>query len=315
MTVNKRIFDNIEKEVQKKITGQSYMINRILIGLLTDGHVLIEGVPGLAKTLTVKCIAECIQAEFSRVQFTPDLLPADITGTMLYHQGEFKVSQGPLFAHIVLADEINRSPAKVQSALLEAMEEKQVTLGDHSYPLPVPFLVLATQNPLEQEGTYPLPEAQLDRFMFKIKVGYPSESEEIQILKNKIMGAGHIRTEPVAELKDLEEAKEEVRKIHIDDKILDYIVRLVNTTRHSEKIKELSGYISYGASPRASIHFVTASRAVAYLAGRENVLPDDVKEISKDILRHRIGLTYQAMADNLSPDNVIEILLKNVPTP
>ncbi len=309
----------IKEEVAHKIIGQSYMIDRLLIGLLSNGHVLLEGVPGLAKTLTIKSLADVINAKFSRIQFTPDLLPADLIGTMIYHQqtNDFRVRKGPIFANFILADEINRAPAKVQSALLEAMQEKQVTISETSYPLDDPFLVLATQNPLEQEGTYPLPEAQLDRFMLKVVVGYPSKAEEQEIIKHQVQDIEPHVANHVAEISEIREARDLTRRIYMDEKIEKYIVDIVFATRYPEQygMPRIKDFISYGGSPRASINLALAGKAHAFLEGRGYVIPDDIKSIAKDVLRHRIGLTYEAEAENITTEQIIDELIKVVPVP
>lgn len=309
----------IKAEVAEKIIGQSYMIDRLLIGLLSNGHVLLEGVPGLAKTLTIKSLSEVINAKFSRIQFTPDLLPADVIGTMIYHQqtNEFKVRKGPIFANFILADEINRAPAKVQSALLEAMQEKQVTISETSYKLDDPFLVMATQNPLEQEGTYPLPEAQLDRFMLKVVVGYPSREEEQYIIKQQVQDTRSHNITQVATVQEIRDARDLTRQIYMDEKIEKYIVDIVFATRYPEQygMPKMKNFLSYGGSPRASINLALAGKAHAFLEGRGYVIPDDIKAISKDVLRHRIGLTYEAEAENISSEQIIDELIKLVPVP
>jgi len=294
------------------------MIERLLVGLLTGGHILLEGVPGLAKTLAVRSLAEAVQVKFSRIQFTPDLLPADIIGTMVFDQrtGEFRPKRGPLFANIVLADEINRAPAKVQAALLEAMQEKQVTIGGETHLLAEPFLVLATQNPIEQEGTYPLPEAQLDRFMLKVHVGYPSRDEEKEILWR--MAAGQpIPIEPVAEGEDLLALRHAIAELYMDQKIVDYIVDVVRATREPQRVglHDMKPLIAYGASPRASIYLAQASRAHAFLRGRTYVVPEDVKAMAPDVLRHRVLLTFEAEAEDVSSDQVITTILETVAVP
>ncbi|OQY39425.1 MAG: ATPase [Candidatus Cloacimonetes bacterium 4572_65] len=306
-------------EIKKIIVGQDYMVERILIGLLADGHILIEGVPGLAKTLTINTVAEALKVSFKRIQFTPDLLPADITGTLIYNQktAEFIPKKGPIFANFVLADEINRAPSKVQSALLEAMQEKQITIGDTTYILPKPFLVLATQNPLDQEGTYPLPEAQLDRFMLKLKVEYPTKAEEKEILKRMVTGV-KIAVESVFTPEDILKMRDEVNAIYMDEKLYDYIVEIVFATRfpaNYRNLKELEDYIECGASPRASINLARAAKAHAYLQKRNFVIPDDIKAISKDILRHRIILSYEAEAEQLDSDMIIEKIFDEVEVP
>ncbi len=310
--------DRLTNEVGKVIVGQTYMIERILIGLLTGGHVLLEGVPGLAKTLTVRTLCESVHAKFARIQFTPDLLPADLVGTVIYNQarGEFTSKLGPVFANLVLADEINRAPAKVQSALLEAMQERQVTIGEQSYPLPDPFLVLATQNPIEQEGTYPLPEAQVDRFMMMVKVGYPTRPEERQIIDRATSRAPR-HVEPVATLEDLQRARAAVREIYIDDRAKDYIVNVVFATREPQErgLKDLAGLIDYGASPRASIALALAARAHAFLNHRGFVLPEDVKAIGPDVLRHRVVLSYEAEAEEVKSEDVVRRVFEVVEVP
>ena len=305
-------------EVSRRIVGQDAMIERLLIGLLTGGHILLEGVPGLAKTLSVRTLAEIIHASFSRIQFTPDLLPADVIGTMIYDQKsqEFHVKRGPLFAHIILADEINRAPAKVQSALLEAMQEKQVTIGGSTFKLEEPFLVLATQNPIESEGTYPLPEAQLDRFMLKVRVGYPSRDEEREVLER--MGGGHeIPVERLLEPARILEARETIAGLYMDPKVVDYVVDLVRATREpgSVGLSDLKPLIAFGASPRASLALASAARAHAFLRGRNYVVPDDVRALAPDVLRHRVVLTFEAEAENVSSDNVVTRLLEAVKAP
>lgn len=311
--------EKLKNEVAENIIGQSYMIDRLLIGLLSNGHILLEGVPGLAKTLTIKSLAECIHAKFSRIQFTPDMLPADVIGTTIYHQqtNEFKVRKGPVFANLVLADEINRAPAKVQSALLEAMQEKQVTISETTFKLDDPFLVLATQNPLEQEGTYPLPEAQLDRFMLKVVVDYPSREEEQKIIQQQTQSLHRNQIQAVTDLEEIREARDLSRRIYMDDKIEKYIVDIVFATRfpHQFGMPKMKDYLNYGGSPRASINLALAGKAHAFLEGRGYVIPDDIKAISKDVLRHRIGLTYEAEAENMTSENIIDELIKVVPVP
>ena len=321
--VSKRILeesvhlDRLLQELDRVIVGQRYMMERLVIGLLCKGHVLLEGVPGLAKTLTVSTMARVIQGSFKRLQFTPDLLPADLTGTLIYHQstGEFVPKKGPIFANLVLADEINRAPAKVQSALLEAMQEHQVTIGDETYPLDDPFLVMATQNPIEQEGTYPLPEAQIDRFMLKVKIGYPSKQEERQILDRMVEGAA-IEVEPVITPRDIERLQEAMRLVYMDDKIKDYIVNLVQATRYPDQIDtDMSALIAHGASPRATIYLARAARAHAFIRKRGYVTPEDVKAVAPDILRHRIATTYEAEAEEIDSDALVQRLLDNVEIP
>ncbi len=309
----------INDELSKVIVGQQTMIERLLIGMLSNGHVLLEGVPGLAKTLAIKSLAQTIHAQYSRIQFTPDLLPADVIGTMIYNQSknEFYVRKGPIFANFILADEINRAPAKVQSALLEAMQERQVTIGDTSYKLQEPFLVLATQNPIEQEGTYPLPEAQVDRFMLKVVVGYPSKTEEQMIIRQNTQGLISPTINPVASASEVLTAKELVRQIYVDEKIENYILDIVFATRFPEKynLAKLKPLIGFGGSPRASINLALASKAYAFLNKRGYVVPEDVRNVCKDILRHRIGLTYEAEAENVNVENIIDEILKAVNVP
>jgi len=310
--------DNLIGEVGKVIVGQTYMLERILIGLLTGGHVLLEGVPGLAKTLTVRTLCEAIHAKFSRIQFTPDLLPADVIGTVIYnHQkGEFSSKLGPIFANLVLADEINRAPAKVQSALLEAMQERQVTIGDSTYELPDPFVVMATQNPIEQEGTYRLPEAQIDRFMLMIKVGYPARSEERMII-DRATGLVPPKASRIIEPEMLVNARKVVRDVYMDDRVKDYIVDVVFATREpgQKGMKELSSLVEYGASPRASIALALAARAHAFLRHRGYVTPEDVKAIGPDVLRHRISLTYEAEAEEVTTEQVVKRVFEVVEVP
>jgi MoxR-like ATPase len=310
--------EKLNAEVGKVIVGQKAMIERILIGLLTGGHVLLEGVPGLAKTLTVKTLADTLAMKFQRIQFTPDLLPADIVGTVIYNQarGEFVPKQGPVFANLVLADEINRAPAKVQSALLEAMQERQVTIGDTTHPLPDPFLVMATQNPIEQEGTYALPEAQLDRFMLMIKVGYPSKEEERAIM-DRMTGPMQVSAERVASPQEIAEARAVVQEVYIDEKIRDYIVNIVHATREPKAygLAELADFIAFGASPRASIFLNKAARAHAFLRHRGYVTPEDIKAIGVDVLRHRVILTYEAEAEEITAETVVRKLFERVEVP
>jgi MoxR-like ATPase len=311
--------EKIREEVAHVIVGQSSMLDKLLIGLLSNGHVLLEGVPGLAKTLTIKSLAQAIHAKFSRIQFTPDLLPADVIGTMIYHQqkNEFVVRKGPIFGNFILADEINRAPAKVQSALLEAMQERQVTIGDTTYKLEEPFLVLATQNPLEQEGTYPLPEAQVDRFIMKVIVNYPSMSEEQMILRTNVQGMSLPSIKPVVSVQEILTAREMVREIYMDEKIEQYILDIVFATRNPDKYKleKLKPLISYGASPRGSINLALAAKSQAFLNKRGYVIPEDVRSICFDVLRHRIGLTYEAEAENVNVENVIEEVVKAINVP
>ena len=309
----------INDELSKVIVGQQNMIERLLIGLLSNGHVLLEGVPGLAKTLSIKSLAQAVHAEFSRIQFTPDLLPADVIGTMIYNQGknEFYVRKGPIFSNFILADEINRAPAKVQSALLEAMQERQVTIGDTTYKLPEPFLVLATQNPIEQEGTYPLPEAQVDRFMLKVVVGYPSKAEEQIIIRQNTVGAIGPAIQAVASTSELLTAKELVRQVYLDEKVEDYILNMVFATRFPDKynLPKLKALIGFGGSPRASINLALAAKAHAFLNQRGYVIPEDVRAVSLDVMRHRIGLTYEAEAESVSVEMILNEILKSVNVP
>jgi MoxR-like ATPase len=310
--------DALLNESAKVIVGQRYMLERVLMGLLSNGHVLLEGVPGLAKTLTVRTLAECINAQFSRIQFTPDLLPADLIGTMIYNPqtATFSVRRGPVFANIVLADEINRAPAKVQSALLESMQERQVTIGDQTFKLPDPFLVLATQNPIEQEGTYPLPEAQVDRFMLKVKVTYPERDDEKRMMDRMASG----KPPPVAKVispDHLAAARSVVQEIYIDDKIKEYILNLVFATREPSKfgLREIENYITYGGSPRATLFMAQAARAHAFLRRRGFVTPDDVKAVGFDVLRHRIALSYEAEADEQTPERIIQRIFDRIEVP
>ncbi len=311
--------DKLREEVGHVIVGQSHMLDRLLIGLLSNGHVLLEGVPGLAKTLTIKSLSQAIHAQFSRIQFTPDLLPADVIGTLIYNQqrNEFVVRKGPIFANFILADEINRAPAKVQSALLEAMQERQVTIGDTTYKLEQPFLVLATQNPLEQEGTYALPEAQVDRFIMKVVVGYPKMHEEQLILRQNTQSLTIPAVRQVVSIQEVLNAKDLTRQIYMDEKVEQYILDIVFATRTPEKyqLEKLKPLISYGASPRGSINLALASKAQAFLNRRGFVIPEDVRSICNDVLRHRIGLTYEAEAENVKVEDIIEDILKQVNVP
>lgn len=308
----------LNMEVQKKIIGQSKMMNSLLIGLLGNGHILLEGVPGLAKTLAVKSLSEALDGDFSRVQFTPDLLPSDVIGTQVYNikEHEFSIKKGPVFANFVLADEINRAPAKVQSALLEAMQERQVTIGDETMKLPSPFLVLATQNPVEQEGTYPLPEAQVDRFMLKTVISYP-EMEEEQIIMRQNLGQSNEPIKPVVSIKQIMKARELVREVYMDEKIEKYILDIVFATRFPEKynLNKLKPLISFGASPRASINLALASKAQAFIHRRGYVIPEDVRALAYEVLRHRIGVTYEAEAENVTSEDIITDILNNVLVP
>ncbi len=310
--------DLIDMEMHRVIVGQRHMVERLLIGLLSNGHILLEGVPGLAKTLAIKSLANIIDARFSRIQFTPDLLPADLTGTMIYSQKreEFTVKKGPIFANFILADEINRSPAKVQSALLEAMQERQVTIGEHTYPLAEPFLVLATQNPIEQEGTYPLPEAQVDRFMLKVIIGYPSREEEKLIMRQNMNEVQPV-TNTIISPEQIIKARNLTREVYLDEKIENYITDIVFTTRYpaDNKLKKFESLISYGASPRASINLALAAKAYAFIKRRGYVIPEDVRAIAHDVLRHRIGLTYEAEAENVTTNEIINEILNTVEVP
>jgi len=314
-----QIIDKLNEEIEKAIVGQKYMIKRILVGLLADGHILLEGVPGLAKTLAVNTVANTVKSNFKRIQFTPDLLPADLVGTLIYNQktSEFVPKKGPLFANFILADEINRAPAKVQSALLESMQEKQVTIGDTTYPLPKPFLVMATQNPLEQEGTFPLPEAQVDRFMLKLLIDYPTREEEDKIMEMMVRDE-KIKIKPVLKPKEILEMRELVKDIYMESKVKDYILDLVFATREPEKFKNLSDLkdlIECGASPRASIFLARAAKAHAFLEHRGYVTPDDIKAIGKDILRHRIILTYEAEAEQITQEDIVNRLFDEIEVP
>jgi MoxR-like ATPase len=310
--------DTLTNEVSKVIVGQKQMVDRLLIGLLCNGHILLEGVPGLAKTLTIKSLASAISAKFQRIQFTPDLLPADLVGTMIYNQkdGKFFTRRGPIFANFILADEINRAPAKVQSALLEAMQERQVTIGEETFKLDEPFLVLATQNPIEQEGTYPLPEAQVDRFMLKVKIGYPSREDELAIMRQNVMGSqGDIK--PVVSTKDILNARNAVKNVYMDEKIERYILDIVFATREPAKFKleKIAPMISYGASPRASINLALASKAHAFIKRRGYVIPEDIRAISLDVLRHRIAVTYEAEAEEVTSESVVQEILNHIEVP
>ncbi len=310
--------DTLKAETARVIVGQEYMIERLLIGLLTRGHILLEGMPGLAKTLAIKTLAQAVDARFSRIQFTPDLLPADVVGTMIYNpaKSEFTVRKGPVFANFVLADEINRAPAKVQSALLEAMQERQVTIGTETFQLEEPFLVLATQNPIEQEGTYPLPEAQADRFLMKVKIGYPSRTEERSIIRHHLSGE-HPHIQKVVSISTLLRAREVMHGIYMDEKIEQYILDIVFATREPAQygLQSLAPLLQYGASPRASIALAQASRALAFLRHRGYVVPEDVRAVCADVLRHRIGLTYEAEAENINQDDLVVRILNAVRVP
>lgn len=308
----------LTKEIGLVIVGQEYLIERLLMGVLANGHILIEGVPGLAKTLSVKTLSDAIQAKFQRLQFTPDLLPADLIGTLIYNpqKAEFTVKKGPIFANIILADEINRAPAKVQSALLEAMQERQVTIGDTTYPLDEPFLVLATQNPIEQEGTYPLPEAQIDRFMFKLKIGYPTPAEEREIM-DRNTGAPPAKVKKVISPDDIIRARSVVRQVYVDDKVKEYIVNIVFATREPEKygLADIKELIAFGASPRATIYLNLAAKANAFIKGRGYVTPEDVKAIGPDVLRHRVLCTYEAEAEEVTSDDIVQKIFNAVEVP
>ncbi len=312
------IIQTITAEISKAIVGQNYLVSRLLVGLLANGHILIEGVPGLAKTYAVRTVSSAIKTKYQRIQFTPDLLPADIIGTMIYNQktGEFITSKGPIFANLILADEINRTPPKVQSALLEAMQERQITIGEQTFKLDDPFLVLATQNPIEQEGTYPLPEAQLDRFLLKIKIDYPTKEEEKEIVE-RIAVQGEPSIKAVITPAEIIKARELCKEIYIDQKIKDYIIDLIFATREPEKygLSELKGMIRFGASPRASINLTTTARALAFLKRRGFVIPEDIKELAGDILRHRIILSYEAEAEDITTDDIIQKILAGVEVP
>ena len=316
MSKNYLKIQNVISEVNKIVVGRDYMIKRLLMGLFTQGHILLEGVPGLAKTLTVNTLSSVLKLNFKRIQFTPDLLPSDVIGTMIYNQkkSSFEVKKGPVFSNIILADEINRSPAKVQSALLESMQEKQVTIGDDSYKLDLPFLVLATQNPIDQEGTYPLPEAQRDRFMMKLNVDYPSKEEELKIMQRMSDLNFKKSTKTILNKKDITAIQNEINKVSISESIEKYIIEIVNATRKpsSVKLNEFEDYISFGASPRASINLSLASKANAFLSNRDYVMPDDVKEIAHDVLNHRIILNYEAEAEGIKPELIIKNILEKV---
>ncbi len=311
--------DTLRAQIKRVIVGQSHLVDTLLIGLLSDGHILLEGVPGLAKTLAITTLAKAVDADFARIQFTPDLLPADLLGTLIYSQKneDFTVRKGPVFANFILADEINRSPAKVQSALLEAMQEHQVTIGDETYPLPEPFLVLATQNPLEQEGTYPLPEAQVDRFMLKAKISYPKRMEELDIIRMNLSGEGMPAVERVITPADIMRARKVVEQVYMDEKIEKYIIDIIFATREpgEYKLDRLQPLIAYGGSPRASIALAKAARAYAFISRRGYVIPEDVRAVCHDVLRHRIGLTYEAEAENITSEQIITDILNNVIVP
>ena len=308
----------LREEIGKVVVGQRYVVDRLLIGLLANGHILLEGLPGLAKTLSVKTLAQAVDASFHRIQFTPDLLPADLIGTLIYNprEGVFTTRRGPIFANLILADEINRAPAKVQSALLEAMQERQVTIGDETFPLPVPFLVLATQNPIEQEGTYPLPEAQIDRFMLKLSVGYPSREEERLILDRMANTTPDLRAAPVTSVAEIVRMRALVDAIYLDDKVKEYVIDLVLATRDPAAFKlDLKPYIQYGASPRATLYLTLAAKAHAFISGRGYVTPQDVKSIGADVLRHRVTISYEAEAEELTSDAIVQRIFDGVPVP
>ena len=308
---------NLLDEIRKVIVGQDALVERVIIGLLADGHILLEGVPGLAKTLLIKTLSQAIHADFSRIQFTPDLLPADLIGTQIYNPrtSEFTVHQGPIFANMILADEVNRAPAKVQSALLECMQERQVTIGDHTFPLSDLFLVLATQNPIEQEGTYPLPEAQVDRFMLKVLVDYPTREEE-RLIVDRMTGFDLPEIKPVVTQEDILRARDVVRSIYVDDKVKEYVLDLVQATRSPKNnLHDLKPLIAYGASPRASIYLITAARAHAFLRGRGYVAPEDVKQLAGDVLRHRVITTYEAEAESITSTDLVQRILDSVEVP
>jgi MoxR-like ATPase len=308
----------LQQEIGRVIVGQHYLVNRLLVGLLANGHLLLEGVPGLAKTLSLRTLAGAIQAKFQRIQFTPDMLPADIVGTLIYNprDGTFDTKHGPVFSNLVLADEINRAPAKVQSALLEAMQERQVTLGNDTYLLPEPFLVLATQNPIEQEGTYALPEAQVDRFMLKLVIGYPNRTEELAIQESMSTTTPDLNVDAVVTIEDILRAREVVNTIYIDQKVREYIVDLVLATRDPKAYGlNLNGYVQYGASPRATINLTVASKAMAFLQGRGYVTPQDVKNLAQDVLRHRVSVTYEAEAEGLTPESIVQKIVETLPVP
>lgn len=317
--IDSAFLDDLRKETSQIVVGQTNMIDKLLIGLLSDGHILLEGLPGLAKTLAVNTLSKAINASFQRIQFTPDLLPSDIVGTMIYNPAtnQFSVQKGPIFANFILADEINRAPAKVQAALLEAMQEKQVTIGKETFPLEKPFLVLATQNPIDQEGTYPLPEAQTDRFMLKIKIDYPNLEEEKEIMRRSLNDTFSKKVNPIITKEVINKAKESVAKIYMDEKIENYILDIVFATRYPEKLglQSLNPLINFGASPRATINLAKASKALAFLNRRAFVIPEDVRSIAKEILRHRIGISYEAEAESITQEDIIDQILNTVQVP
>lgn len=312
------LIDQIRQGMAQMVVGQAHLVDALLIGLLADGHILLEGMPGLAKTLAIKTLAQLLDANYKRIQFTPDLLPADVVGTLMYSQKneEFQVKQGPIFSNFILADEINRAPAKVQSALLEAMQERQVTLGEQTFMLPKPFLVMATQNPIDQEGTYPLPEAQVDRFMLKVRIGYPSHAEEMQIVRDQMKRDRQV-IKPILSLQDLSELRALVSRVYLDEKIERYIVDIVIATREPERIDlpQYRSYLTFGASPRASLSLALAARAQAFMQGRGFVVPEDVRAVSLDVLRHRIGLSFEAEANELSSDDIIREIINKTQVP
>jgi MoxR-like ATPase len=314
---HKKKISHVISEVSKVVVGQEYMVNRLLVGLFTNGHILLEGVPGLAKTLTVSTLAQVLHLDFQRIQFTPDLLPADLVGTMIYNQkdGKFEVKKGPIFANIILADEINRSPAKVQSALLEAMQEKTVTIGETTFKLDRPFLVMATQNPVDQEGTYPLPEAQVDRFMLKVSVNYPTKQQELEVMRRISNMTFKYEVNQILTKEDIFSIRDGVNKVKISESLENYIIELVYATRKplEYKLNEQAQYIQFGASPRASINLNLASKAMAYMDGRDYVLPEDIKEVALDVMNHRILLNYEAEADNVKTTDIIKVLLSKIP--
>lgn len=313
------LISQLKQEISNVIVGQQYMIDRLLIALLADGHVLLEGVPGLAKTLAIKTLSEAIDVAYSRIQFTPDLLPADVTGTLIYSQKteNFTVRKGPIFSNFVLADEINRAPAKVQSALLEAMQERQITIGDETFSLPKPFLVMATMNPIEQEGTYPLPEAQVDRFMLKVFLGYPTKEEEKLIIRTNVRPEGLSKVKKIMSAKDIERARELVKEVYLDEKIEQYIVDIVFATRHPESygLGYLQPMIEFGCSPRASINLAIAAKAFAFLQNRAFVIPEDIRSVAPDVMRHRMGLTYEAEAENMTTSDIVNKILNRIEVP
>jgi len=317
--LEKLFIQQLKDEVGRVIIGQSHMLDRLLVALFADGHILLEGLPGLAKTLAIKSLSEATNLKFSRIQFTPDLLPADVTGTMIYNQKseEFSVKKGPIFSNFILADEINRAPAKVQSALLEAMQERQITIGETTFPLPQPFLVMATQNPIEQEGTYPLPEAQVDRFMLKVNLGYPSKEEERKIIRYNVQPEGMPKCNRVISTEDIVRARQLVREVYLDEKVEQYIVDLVYATRTPQNygLSELTPFIAFGCSPRASINLALCAKAYAFMQGRAFVIPEDVNALAIDIMGHRIGLTYEAEAENITTSDVIKKILNRVAVP